>query len=885
MRQPIYLLLLLVSAMSVFGVYAANTPAPKRVRIIFGYENIGQWEQEFTAAIAQVLVADPRVTFYTEYITLNVEDPTSYNLFSAIEQIRPADADAIITVRPEASTFVNQWKDTFFPSLPIVYVAPDNNIVTGDLSPEIEFIVPSGFETSVRDTLEFLPKVLLGLEHIYIFSGDSAADASYLARIQSVIQEAGLPQTIHYLVGLMPSEISAALNVAPENTAAVFGLYTRDKTGQQLRTGEVVNFVSGQTDIPLFGLFVSTLNSGITGVNVTSPAAYAKRTADLTLALLFDNRPPTDSEIPTRFFFNAAQLDHFGIDRDLLPEGSEVTNDNPSLFQQYRWQFALGGTVFMIQLVFIMALWRSLRRRNKAEAERERSSAAMIEAQRIAHVGSWQLDLVSSQVTWTPELYLMQGLDPDSPPPDYTEYSKLFTPASWERLSSSMSHTIESGNPYELELETVKPDGKHGWMLAKGEVVRDERGSITGVRGTALDTSERHAINEQLRRSQKMEAVGQLTGGIAHDFNNILAIIMGNLELIQLGAAGDKKILSGVDRALKGATRGAVLIDKLLGFSRIHINEMSPTSVNQSVENMDGLLTKSLMVSIEVETQLAPDLWSVNVDAGDLEDAILNLVLNARDAMPDGGRLSIGTENKVLDADFVRMQPESRIGDYAMLSIIDNGRGMRPEVREKVLEPFFTTKSEGQGTGLGLSMVYGFVKRSGGFITIVSEPGVGTSINLFLPRGGKADQVETSNAKKEELPRGDETVLVVDDEEELAKLAAANLERLGYKVLTAFDGKSALTLIEDEPNIDLLFCDVIMPGELDGYRLSITAKKTHPALKLLLTSGFTKGKEDDSSPDNSMYEDLTRNLLRKPYSRVELVKAVRKALDERPTPE
>ncbi len=884
MRQPTYLLLLLLSATLGFGVYAADTPAPKKVRIIFGYENIGQWEQEFTEAIAQVLVADPRVAFLTEYITLDVDDPTSYNLFSAIEQIRPSDADAIITVRPEASTFVNQWKDTFFPSLPIVYVAPDNNIVTGDLAPEIEFIVPSSFEASVRDTLELLPKVLLGLEHIYIFSGDSAADVSYLTRIQSVIQEAGLPQTIHYLVGLMPSEMSAALNVAPENTAAVFGLYTRDKTGQQLRTGEVVSAVRSQTDIPLFGLFVSTLNSGIAGVNVTSPAAYAKRAADLTLALLFDDTPPTNLEIPTSFFFNAAQLDHFGINRDLLPEGSEVTNDNPSLFQQYRWQFALGGSVFMIQLVFIMALGRSLRRRNKAEAEGERSSAAMLEAQRIAHVGSWQLDLASSHVTWTPELYLMQGLDPNSPPPDYTEHSKLFTPASWERLSSSMSHTIESGNPYELELETVKPDGKRGWMLAKGEVVRDERGAIIKVRGTALDTSERHAINEQLRRSQKMEAVGQLTGGIAHDFNNILAIIMGNLELVQHEASSHKKILTGVDRALEGAARGSVLIDKLLGFSRQHTNETVPTSVNLVIESMHDLLEKSLTVSVKIESQLNAKLWPVNVDAGDLENAIINLALNARDAMPNGGRLIIETENKILDADFVKRQPEARIGEYAMLSVSDTGIGMTPEVRDRALEPFFTTKIGGKGTGLGLSMVYGFVKRSGGFITIVSEPGTGTSIRIFLPRGRTATQVEASTTDKDELPRGDETVLVVDDEEELTKLAVANLEDLGYKVLTAFDAKSALALIEKNPNIDLLFSDVIMPGKLDGYDLGITAKKTHPDLKVLLTSGFTK-REEDGSADNPMTEELTGNLLRKPYSKAELAKAVCNALAEKSTSE
>jgi CheY-like chemotaxis protein len=353
------------------------------------------------------------------------------------------------------------------------------------------------------------------------------------------------------------------------------------------------------------------------------------------------------------------------------------------------------------------------------------------------------------------------------------------------------------------------------------------------------------------------------------------------LEFVKQAVSADEEVLSDVNRALDGVARGTALIDKLLGFSRVQSNETSPTSVNQLIENMDDMLVKSLMVSIKIETQLDAKLWSVNVDAGDLEGAILNLALNARDAMPYGGRLTIETANKVLDADFVRKQPEARIGDYAMLSLSDTGIGMMPEVREKVLEPFFTTKIDGKGTGLGLSMVYGFVKRSGGFITIYSEPRVGTSVNIFLPRGYKAEHVETTTIDNVELPRGDETVLVVDDEEELTKLATTNLESLGYKVLKACDGKSALALIKDNPNIDLLFSDVIMPGELDGYLLGIAAKKTNAALKILLTSGFTKRNDDEVSADSPMFEQLTRNLLRKPYSQAELAKAIRKTLDER----
>jgi signal transduction histidine kinase len=553
MRQHIYILLLLsLSATSGFGAYAAESLSPKRIEVVFGYENIGRWEQQFTEAVSQIFLNDSRVVFSAVYLPLDTQEPTSFTLFSTFELTRFSEVDAVIAVRPQASTFVNQWRDTLFPSIPRLYVAPSSEVMTAVLASETDAFLPSVVETATRETLELLPRLLPDLEHIYILSGDSATDTAYLTRIQSVIQELGLQQTIHYLVGLTPSEVSTELNIAPLNTAAVFTPYSKDRTGQLFRTDDVVDIVSEQVDKPLFGIFDGSRNSSIVGGSITSATRTGKEAAEVMLALLFDDtpQPPTVLEITGSYFFDAIQLDRFGIDRDLLPEGSEVINDSPGLLQQYWWQFTLGGAVFLIQLFFIAALGRSLRRRNEAE--------------RIAH-----------------------------------------------------------------------------------------------------------AVNEQLRRSQKMEAVGQLTGGIAHDFNNILAIIMGSLELVQLGVSGDKKLLSDVDRALEGATRGASLINKLLGFSRVQINETSPTSLNQLIENMDDLLVKSLTVSIKIETQLDAKLRLVNVDVGDLEGAILNLALNARDAMPSGGKLTIETANKLLDADFVKSQPEARIGEYAMLSVRD----------------------------------------------------------------------------------------------------------------------------------------------------------------------------------------------------------------------
>lgn len=445
---------------------------------------------------------------------------------------------------------------------------------------------------------------------------------------------------------------------------------------------------------------------------------------------------------------------------------------------------------------------------------------------------------------------------------------------------------LRTGDSESCELRLQCGDGAPLWVDLVASKVTDDmdlttlRVAITNITERKQAEEQKNKLNVQLMQSQKMETVGQLAGGIAHDFNNILGIVMGNLQLLEGMVSSDENALNRVSQALKGVNRGAAIVKKLLGFSTVHSYETSLTSVNMLIENMGDLFIKSLTVAINIDTHLSSDLWRVNVDADGLDDAILNLGLNARDAMPDGGNLVIETANKVIDADFVRGNPRAKIGEYVMLSIKDSGIGMSPEVCERVLEPFFTTKKEGMGSGLGLSMVYGFVKRSDGFILIASALGKGTSIQIFLPRGQEIQSTKPVIMVEDELPRGCELVLVVDDEKDLVEIATSYLEIHGYRTLTAFDGNSALNILKDNPGIDLLFSDVIMPGDLDGYQLAIAARKARPSLKILLTSGFTKAKEDYSSPEGSLFVELASTLLTKPYNRTELTNAIRNALDD-----
>jgi len=393
---------------------------------------------------------------------------------------------------------------------------------------------------------------------------------------------------------------------------------------------------------------------------------------------------------------------------------------------------------------------------------------------------------------------------------------------------------------------------------------------------------DKEKYEQALRQAQKMEAVGQLTGGIAHDFNNMLGVIMGNLDLLRRNLVGDAKAAEYVEAAYKGSQRGADITKKLLSFSRGRGENPELTNVNDFITGMKDLIAKSLTPKITIETHLADDIWVVSIDPGEFENTLLNLSLNASDAMPGGGSLMIETSNKVLDEHYVQMNPGSTIGEYIQISISDTGTGMAPEVTGQVFQPFFTTKEVGQGTGLGLSMVYGFVQRSGGHIRVYSEPGRGSTFRIYLPKvtEGADENWRTKTKTDGNLTGGDETILILDDEEGLLKVATAYLEDLGYRVQTAGSPKQALQMLQEHDQIDLLFSDVVMPGGIDGYGLANEALKSCPDLKVLLTSGFTSKRENAINGDVAMFARLSENLLNKPYNQSELAVAVRSALDE-----
>ncbi len=408
--------------------------------------------------------------------------------------------------------------------------------------------------------------------------------------------------------------------------------------------------------------------------------------------------------------------------------------------------------------------------------------------------------------------------------------------------------------------------------LAVGETSHNGEPVYVGI---IRDLTERNRTEEQLRQAQKMEAVGQLTGGIAHDFNNILMVIMANTDALLELTRLPRGVRGRLDQIGRATQRASDLTRQLLAFSRKQPLRPQPTDLNGLVEGTSRLLRRTLGANIDIRFRRAPELWSTSVDRAQLESALVNLCLNARDAMPGGGRLTIETDNVVLDDAYVAGHPDAVPGSYVLLSVADQGTGIPPGVLARVFEPFFTTKEVGKGTGLGLSMVYGFVRQSNGHIAIDSTPGEGTTVRLYLPRG-EAGGVAPRRRREAALSRGTGRILVVEDDPQVREGVVEQLASLGYRVTEATTGEAGLAaFLEARLPFDLVVTDVVMPGALGGAALAEEVRLRSPGTLVLLMSGYT---EDAVLPAGQLAPGL--HLIEKPFRKRDLARLVQGLLDK-----
>ncbi|HHE46637.1 MAG TPA: PAS domain S-box protein, partial [Bacteroidetes bacterium] len=436
-------------------------------------------------------------------------------------------------------------------------------------------------------------------------------------------------------------------------------------------------------------------------------------------------------------------------------------------------------------------------------------------------------------------------------------------------------HEIERlGAVRDFAIKLRRKDGSVMDCLLTATVRRAEDGSVVGYQGIIRDVSEARRLEEQFRQAQKMEAVGQLAGGVAHDFNNLLTIISGNAELAMLSLNQDDPQYSELHEIQEAAMRAADLTRQLLAFSRKQILEPRVLNLNEVVAKMEKMLKRIIGENIELTTHLQDDLWMVKVDPGKTEQVIINLAINARDAMPDGGELTLETQNIELTSDSVGMRREVVPGRYVMVAVSDNGTGMTEEVREHIFDPFFTTKDVDKGTGLGLSTVYGIVKQSGGYIYVCSELERGTTFKIYLPVVEEEVEPVKPGIDLEELPGGTETILLVEDQDSVRNLAGRILEGQGYTVHKAGNALEAYSLLHELDTVpELVVTDVVMP-QGSGPELAERIRKSWPQIRVLFTSGYTA----DSIVHDGVL-DRDKQFLQKPFSSLDLLQKVREVLD------
>jgi PAS domain S-box-containing protein len=574
-----------------------------------------------------------------------------------------------------------------------------------------------------------------------------------------------------------------------------------------------------------------------------------------------------------------------------IPAQALAEAERTGRFEREGWRVRKDGTQFWAHVVIdairspeghlvgFAKITRDLTERRAAEKKlRESEEQLRLLVQSVTDYAIYMLDAGGHVASWNAGAQHIKGYAPEEIIGRH--FSDFYTEA--DRAAGlpgmGLETAIRNGR-WEHEGQRVRKDGTTFWAHVVIDAIRDDAGKLLGFAKVTRDITERREAEAALQaaqatmiRSQKLEAIGQLTGGIAHDFNNLLQVISGNLQLLSKDIAGNARAEMRVQSALAGVARGSKLASQLLAFARRQPLEPRVVNAGRLIKSMDEMLRRALGGEIEVETVVAGGLWNSLVDPDQLENAVLNLAINARDAMNGEGRLTIEASNAFLDDEYVRQHDELSAGQYVMIAVTDTGTGIPPDILERVYEPFFTTKSEDKGTGLGLAMVYGFLKQSGGHVKIYSEVGAGTTVKLYFPRAGASEDILVGNPSAE-VQGGEETVLVVEDDDEVREVAVSMLTELGYRVVKARDAASALVVVDSGIPIDLIFTDVMMPGSVRSPDMARQAKERLPHVAVLFTSGYTQ-----NAIVHGGRLDPGVELLAKPYTREALSRKIRYVL-------
>ena len=503
----------------------------------------------------------------------------------------------------------------------------------------------------------------------------------------------------------------------------------------------------------------------------------------------------------------------------------------------------------------------------------EREVKNLAEAQRIARLGNWDWDIVNNKLYWSDEIYRIFGLVPEKSKASYEALLNAVHPEDRESVMKEVDRALYEKHPYNIEHRIVLPDGRERIVHEQAEVTYDEDGKPVRMLGTVHDITDHKRLEDQVRESKKMESIGRLAGGIAHDFNNLMSAVLGYSHLILSKLPEDDPLAERIGMIKKAGEKATALTTQLLAFSRRQVLRTKVINLNTIVDDMSKLLSGMIGSKVKLVLQTHANLMNIMADRNQIEQILMNLAVNARDAMPGGGVLTIGTSEVNLDDEFAETHPGVKVGPYVLLSVADTGVGMAPGVIENIFEPFFTTKGTGEGTGLGLSTVYGIVKQHNGHIFVDSKLNEGSTFKIYLPavRAEAAEEKEAEPAVEERLTG---TLLVVEDEPVVLKTVVDTLEHLGCRVLTASSAEEAVSISESfKGDIDVFLIDVVLPG-MNGRELSEVLKGKRPEAKTIYMSGY--------ADDVIMREDMLEpgmNFIPKPLTPGKIFSKLKQVLE------
>jgi len=877
LNKRTYFLLILFFSVFISATYAFADDK-KHVLILNSYHQGFKWTDEVTkGAIESITSKRSDIRFYVEYMgTKWVFDKQYFEKLQDIykTKFKTIRFDAIIASDNDAFDFLRKYRNETFGEIPVVFCGV-NWFKSEDLSGQT-FYTGVNEDADIVTNLDLMLKLHPAVKNIYMVVDLTTTGQIVYQKVKELIPRYMNRVKIHILDDLEIPQIIKTVSELSEDSLVFLTIFQKDKSGAFVEYSEIAGMLSKNSRVPVYGLWDFYLGSGIVGGMLTSGHAQGSSAGTLVLRILngeVADLIPVTMESPNRYRFDFVQMERFGIKQSQLPSGSSVINEPPSFYEVNKgfvWGLIAGVVMLTVSIVILMI---NTHRRTLAEDAFHNSEKRYSTLVDNLALGIFRNDGLPGGkfLQANPAMVKMFGYESTA---DFLSISVDSLYQDPEERKAVLEEVTTRGFVKDKEVLMKKNDGESVWVSINSNAKFDNAGRLVWIDGLFEDITNKKHLELQLQQSQKMEAIGTLAGGVAHDFNNILTAIIGYGNLLKMKFGTNETVMNYVTPMLYASEKATQLTKSLLAFSRKQTIILKKTNINDIVDGMSKLLLRVIGDDIQLNIKIYGDKLIVEADSGQLEQVLLNLVTNARDAMPKGGLISIETSRISVGRRFMIKHDALPPGEYAAIFVSDTGTGMSETTQLRIFEPFFSTKDVGKGTGLGLSIVYGIIKQHKGDIGVYSEIGTGTTFKIYLPlvHGEEDEKVVEDDSP---VVGGTEVILVADDDEQVRMLILEVLEAGGYKVLVASDGDEAIAKFkENADSIDLALLDVVM-AKKNGKEVFDLIHPIRPDLKVLFMSGYTA----DIINQKGVLDDKIE-FVSKPLSPDVLLKKVRQVLSK-----